>query len=592
MPLNLDPYNGALGTERAGHLLRRATFGATRAEIDEFANLTAAEAINRLFNDALLTDATHGVPAPPIDPEIGTDWLDPNIDGSENNRQDYFKWWVVGQMFTPGVPDAFKFTYALREKITLFLHTYFTTKILTVNSSRALYYQNALFRLYAYDDFLNSELDFKELTKKVCVDNAMLIFLDGDQNVKGNINENFARENFELYTIGRGLESENETRTPSGPGDYFFFTEEDVREASKVLSGWDKDLDFANIDELTGLPRGVVKGGALNASQHTEGDKQFTAYFNNQVISPDPLLLNGANQTEASALDEISQLIEMIFAQEETAKHLCRKLYRFFVYYDVTTEVEDNIIQAMADTFVTSGYRLIPVLKQLFQSQYFYDLQVPGPNEVIDDKFGGIIKSPLDLVVGTYKNLEINIPDPQADAQNFYDLMSDLTRSMNNMGMDFYEPFEVAGYGAYHQFPRFNRNWISTHWLTQRYNFIRQLLAADMDGNLTINPLIFVQNNFAASAGDARQLIIDMAPYFFPLAQGLDFDNPGGDLTPARVRYFLQAFLGFSEYDTEADMAVTEWTALYADPNNYLEVTTRLTSLFNALMQSPEYQLF
>ena len=589
----LTPYTGPLNRKQAAHLLRRATFGATKADIDEFEGLNVSQAVTRLF-DAALPD-----PELPVDPEIGGEWVVSGIEGNENARQDYFKWWLIGQAFSPNVPDTQKFSYSLREKITFFLHTYFTTKISTVDSSRALYFQNALFRMFAFDQFLadavaaNPEtaafaVNFKELTKKVCVDNAMLIFLDGDQNVKGNVNENFAREMFELYTIGRGLESENATRTPRNSEDYFFFTEGNIRQASRVLSGWDNDRDFANIDEVTGLPRGIMKGGATNATQHDEGDKTFRDYFNDQVIAPDPLLLMNGNQTEESALDEISQMIEMIFEQEETAKHLCRKLYRFFVHYDVTTEIENNVVQAMADTFVANDYQLQPVLVDLFQSQHFYD----AAGGTADDKFGGIIKSPLDIVVGTYKTLEIAIPDYVNDAQNFYDFVDNLATAMNDMGMDFYEPFEVAGYGAYHQYPRFNRNWISTHWLTQRYNFIRQLFAAEMNDVPVINPLVFIQNNYSNSAGDARQLIIDLAALFFPMAEGLDYDPPGGDLTPARMRYFLQAFLGFGDYGSEADMAVANWATFYADDNNYLEVTVQFTRLLNAMLQSPEYQLF
>lgn len=590
----LTRLSGTLSRKQAAHLLRRATFGATKDDITAFEGLDVQQAVARLF-DAALPD-----PEPPVDPEIAGEWINSGLDGDENARQDYFKWWLIGQALIPSrVPVAQKFSYSLREKITFFLHTYFTAKISTVDSSRALYFQNALFRMFAFDQFFAENLastpetaeftaNFKELTKKVCVDNAMLIFLDGDQNVKGNVNENFAREMFELYTIGRGLESENATRTPRNSEDYFFFTEEDIREASKVLSGWDNDQDFANIDEMTGLPRGVMKGGATNATQHDEGDKTFSDYHNDQVISPDPLLLMNGNQTEESALDEISRMIEMIFENEETSKHLCRKLYRFFVHYEVTTDIENNIVQAMADTFVANDYQLQPVLVALFESQHFYD----AAGGTADDKFGGIIKSPFDLVAGTYTTLQIAIPDYAEDAQNFYDLMGSLTGAMNDMGMDFYEPFEVAGYGAYHQYPRFNRNWISTHWLTQRYNFIRQLFAAEMNDTLVINPLVFIQNNYETSAGDARQLIIDLATLFFPMAENLDFDVDGGDLTPARMRHFLQVFLGFDDYATEANMAVANWSTFYANENNYLEVTVQFTRLLNAMLQSPEYQLF
>ena len=159
------------------------------------------------------------------------------------------------------------------------------------------------------------------------------------------------------------------------------------------------------------------------------------------------------------------------------------------------------------------------------------------------------------------------------------------------MGLNFYEPFEVAGYSAYHQFPIYNRNWISTNYLTQRYSFIRNLLEFNED-MLSVDIAFFVINNFENEAADAKQFIIDLAPYLFPLANNLDFEVDGGDLTKERIRYFLQVFLGFTDFEMESDMAADEWAILYADSvNNYLEIGEFQKRLFNAMLQSPEYQL-
>ncbi|MEM7109079.1 MAG: DUF1800 family protein [Bacteroidota bacterium] len=604
----LEVYEGEFDLKQAAHLLRRATFTNSKDDIDALAALTVDQAVELLFNnDQPVID-----PVPPIDPEIGDTWIGIIDDGDENARQGYFKNWLLGQMLNPVfVPDDQKLSYSTREKITFFLHTYFTGKVSKINNSRALYYQSQLLRLFAFDESVSNDLsrefpldaDFKMLTKKVCIDNGMLIFLDGRDNVKGNVNENFGRELLELYSIGRGLEGTNPPLNElDGFTDYFTFTEKDVRAAAEVLSGWTIDHDFAVIDEDTGLPRGVVRGNPNDANQHAEGDKIFSRRLgeNNEVatISPDPLLLENGRPTEASALDEIDQLIELLFTKEETSRHLCRKLYRYFVYYEIDEAIENSIIQEMTDLFIDENYKLQPLLKALFKSQHFYDAATI--DDVRDDKFGGIIKSPVDLVVGTVNFLNIEIPDYQTQTEEFYDFTNGLLDSANSMGMDFYEPFEVAGYSAYHQFPRYNRNWISTHWLTQRYRFIRELLnspAMDNPDRPLINPRIFVVDNFNNVGADARQLIIELAPYLLPMAENLTYDEVGDPgnvrgLTPARMRYFLQAFLGFTTYETESDMAVAGWIDLYTQEPNYLEASTRLQSLFNAMMQSPEYQLF
>lgn len=598
--MELDVYNGEFELKQAAHLLRRATFTHSKNDIDTLANLTVDQAVDLLFNnDQPVID-----PMPPIDPEIGDTWIGINDDGNENARQGYFKGWLLGQMLNPVfVPDDQKLSYSAREKVTFFLHTYFTGKVSKINDSRALYYQSQLLRLFAFDENVSNDLNravpldanFKMLTKKICIDNGMLIFLDGRDNVKGNVNENFGRELLELYSIGRGLEGTNPPLGElDGFTDYFTFTEKDVRAAAEVLSGWTTDDDFAIIDEDTGLPRGTVRGNPNDAGQHAEGDKTFSKRLGENdeefIISPDPLLLENGRPTEASALDEIDQLVELLFTKEETSRHLCRKLYRYFVYYEIDEAIENSIIQEMTDLFIAENYKLQPLLKALFKSQHFYDA-VEG---VDDDKFGGIIKSPLDLVVGTVNFLGIEIPDYATQTEAFYDFTDGLIDSAGSMGMDFYEPFEVAGYSAYHQFPRYNRNWISTHWLTQRYRFIRELFneaAMDNPDSPLINPRIFIVDNFDNVGADARQLIIELAPYLLPLANNLSYDA-NGDLTQARMRYFLQAFLGFTEYDLEVDMAVAGWVDLYTQPPNYLEASTRLQSLFNAMMQSPEYQLF
>lgn len=594
----LTPLNEILGTKRAAHLLRRATFGANKSQIDDLAGLTPQAAINTLFNTELPNASL------PIDPSTNTEWItgSNNSDSDDDELQEYFKRWLIGQYLAVGQDEAIKIPYGAREKITFFFHTYFTTMQSKVQNSRALYFQNELFRLFALDkvdidkEIINEEtgllepatlrLNIKELTKRICVDNAMLLFLDGNLNVKGSPNENYAREMLELYTIGRGLEGS--IPDTNVDGDYFHFTEQDVRAGANVLTGWDVDDNFQNIDPLTGLPYGIIKGGNIASAHENNAElKQFSERFDNATITANEELLQNGQPTEESLLDEINQLVELIYSKEETVKHLCRRLYRFYVYYDITPELDNTIIADMANTLVANDYKIQYVLEELLQSTHFYEA-IGG---VEDDKFGGIIKSPLDLALGTAQFFELPIPIPEINLEGFYNATGQLLESCSSMGMNFYEPFEVAGYNAYHQFPIYNRNWISTNYLTQRYNFIRQLLDIN-DERLSLNIYSFVFSNFQVEATDARQFIISIAPYLYPLADNLDYEIDGGDLTKERMRYFLQSFLGFTDYETEANMASEEWEALYADTSNYLEIGEFLKRLFNSMLQSPEYQLF
>ncbi|MCV9386807.1 DUF1800 domain-containing protein [Reichenbachiella ulvae] len=599
------PISGTLGKNRAAHLLRRACTGATPAQIDEFAALTAAEAFARLNIDNLPK------PLPPVDPATGTEWISGPIveDVNSDNLGSLLKAWIVGQMLgTDAAPDQV-LAHSFRERIVFFMHTLFTTKESKVRDTKSLYYQWALFRHFAFDrndievptpnpDPDSTEIlpptiypvNFKHLTKKVCVENAMLQFLDGRLNVKGSPNENFGRELLELYTIGRGLEG----NLPEAEfqGDYIFYTEQDVQEAAKVLSGFDLDVDrdalgFNNIDEETELPRGVIKGGNI-ATQHDTSVKTFSSRLGGATIEADPnLLTNGTSPNEESVLDEISQLVDMIYEQAETPAHICRRLYRFFVYHEVDETIQSGIIQDMADIFIANEYKLTPVLEALFTSEEFYR----GAAGVNDDTLGAIIKSPLDLTVGFMKNFGVQVPSAQTEVANFYELTLGILGAMNGQGMDLYEPFEVAGYSAYHQFPLYNRSWITTNYLTNRYNYIRTHLSTEATLAIgEVNPYDWVKANISdAVASDARQLIISLAEYLLPMSSDLSFDGTGtSELTQERMNYFLSAFLMNPQIDTDPELA---WTERWNGNLDMETVNNQLANLLNAMLQTPEYQL-
>jgi Protein of unknown function (DUF1800). len=580
----LPELSGTLGIRNAAHLLRRATFGATKAELETFAALTPAQATEALFHQTLPD------PQPPIDPKTGTEWIysgvtDANSEGFE--LENYYLAWHLGQMMSAGVPANLSLAYSAREKIVFFLHTHFTTIKSKVFSVPALFFQNLLFRQFALDSDLDETYNIKNLTVKISVDNAMLRLLDGNQNVKGRVNENYARELLELYTIGRGLAG----KVPDGlaTGDYYVFTEQDVQAAARVLSGWNADLDFATIDEDTGLPRGRARGSELNASSHDNDVKTFSHRFNSQSVIPDPTLLNGTNPTEASALDEIRQLIDIIYSSEETARNICWKIYRFFVHapHDLwepgnkVAYIDEHIITPMAEMLRSNGYKIQPVIENLLRSEHFYH---SGNAEVVDDNYGSIIKSPLDLAVGTLRTFGVTVPDMNTDVDGFYRITEYLLRVVEDLGMTFYEPYDVAGYEAYHQFPIYNRIWITPNSLAKRYDFIRHLFQYEMPSTVSIDVLEYVSANFSAEASDARQLIIALAGTLLPMAENLTFDGDADDsstLTAQRLNYFMERFL--QEFDE------AYWTTRWN--NGAGDLRDQLIFLFNAMLQTPEYQL-
>lgn len=583
----LPEYSGPLGLKRAAHLLRRATFGATRQDIDSFAALTPAQATSQLFRQALPD------PALPVDPATLNEWVlagATDANSGDEDLQEFFKRWFVGQMLSVGISPSLALAYSAREKLVFFLHTHFTAIQSKINSSRALYFQNQLFRMFALDATDPDPLvNFKTLTKKISVDNAMLRLLDGSLNVKGSPNENYARELLELYSIGRGLEG---TLPPgTAEGDYVVYREQDVQEAARVLSGWDFDEDFLTLDPDTNLPRGRVKGSPTNASAHDNDPKIFSDRFGNQSIQPDPALMNGGNPTEASALDEIDQLIELIYAQPETSRNICRKIYRFFVFapHDPASAsfIEAQVIAEMANTFAANGYKILPVIENLLRSQHFYE----AASGYGDDNFGGIIKSPLDLVAGTLRFMNVALPDMTSPVQ-FYEVMGEIIGRIDDMGMQFYEPFDVSGYDAYCQYPVYHRSWITVNYLTRRYEFIRTLVNIAEPGLLKVQAVDFFTSAFANGIiADARTLVTELAKYVLPVTDNLTYD-PAADtnsgLTAERLNYFLKAFLS-DIYPPGTEE--TNWTNNWNTQTNMDTVRGQLENLLNAMLQSPEYQL-
>lgn len=578
MPFTL--HTGSLGKKKALHLLRRTCFSYTKADVDTFAGYTATQAVDALFQNK-------SEPAAPIDPSTGLTWVDTipaSGDTKDGDLQGYFKAWWLRQML-PRVDDPDRLSNSAREKVVFWMHTFFTAIQEKIGSSRALYYQNVLLRKFAFDGAQPAAINFKVLTKKISLDNGMVALLDGQLNVKGSPNENYARELFELYSIGKGLPGYTPAATTLG--DYIYFTEQDVQAAARVLSGYDLDDKLLTIDPDTSLPRVKVKAGTGGTvSAHDPDDKIFSDRLGNKVISANASLLITGKPSEASMLDELDQLINLIYEQPETYKHVCRRLYRYYVYHSINPSIDNDLIADLVTTFTGSGFKIEPVIRKIVTSTQFYDSM---DADVKNDNFGGIIKSPVELAMNTLGMFEANVPDVQTDLQNNYNYFLKLIEYFGDMGINFLNPSDVAGFEAYYQYPIFNRAWINSMNLSQRYNFIRKTTnTASVDNVVTIDVYAFVKKHFdtEATAG-IEPLLKAVLPYFLPMSE------VGGEITTERYEYFKQRFSQLGAVDPLG--ANNFWVQRWPGADGYepyrIDITGMLTDLFNSLLQSPEYQL-
>ncbi|WP_430935456.1 DUF1800 domain-containing protein [Saccharicrinis sp. 156] len=549
-----DKLSGALGRTNAAHLLRRATFGPTEAAIQQFASYTVDEAMNELFSE----------PAPPelpVDLKTGETWLNPAATGGNSGQKeltDYFIIWHLEQMRNSGTN--------ISERLTYFFHTHLPVRRSLVESSEMIYYQNALYRQFAFGSF-------KELFKHICMDNAMLIYLDNGTNDVSSPNENFAREMFELYSIGRGPQV--------SLGDYTHYTEDDIKAATRILTGYQVDHSFGNINEDTQLPTGVLRelesGDTFIANRHDAGEKVFSSRFDNSIIAPSAL--SNGYATSDAARQEFDEMIEMIFDKDEAARFITRKLYRFFVYYMIDNDIEANVIVPLAAQFKSSGYDMPTLVKAMLSSQHFYDVDDAATSNNI---IGSIIKSPIDLILGTLRLFDVNVP---ADLDTLYNTVyiDGIFEFIEEQGLNFYEPFEVAGYPAYHQFPIYSRNWIRPHTLAYRYKFAEYILnGVNPKGEvlgIKIDVLSWVENGGAISTPADANILVDalielMIP--FPIAA-------------ERRDFFLTTVFLDGLY---VSAWTAEWNNYVSDPSQYkTTVESRILILINAIMQSPEYQL-
>jgi len=542
---SLNPLGGNLDLRKAKHLLRRATFNYSKEQLDALTGMSVTQAVDSLTiasPDALIEPYD---PLPTGNPDgywTSALGLAEDFEGQGRKRGIITAWWWYNAMSQT----------SLKHKLSFFLFTCFTVAKDDGSGPATFYYDYLrLLDFYALGNI-------KTLAKKITLDNSMLLYLDNTRNNKGNPNENYSREYFELFTILKGEQI--------GSEDYTNYTEIDIQEAAKVFSGIKVQENRSIIDPDTGLPTGFI-----NFEQHNTDNKTFSAAFNNQVITGRTL--------PTDIVNELDDFVEMVFAQQETARAYCRKLYRYFVKSKWDDEIETDIIAPLAQQLIANNFEILPVVRTLLSSQHFYDADDSDPN---DEIIGSIIKSPLQLLSEICSMFSVTFPDPTTDTLNYYNnffygfIHNDYFPAT---GMDFFNPHDVAGYHAYYQEPDFDRYWFSSNTIIGRYRIIESLIQgrntiASGDAYASLDTVAFVRDKIT-NAQDPNLLITEMADLLYP--ESIDTD---------RVNYFKNFLIDdFPDY---------YWTGIwlqYLNDNDDTTVKTRLDALVTAMINAAEFQL-
>ncbi|MBL0134747.1 MAG: DUF1800 domain-containing protein [Chitinophagaceae bacterium] len=224
----------------------------------------------------------------------------------------------------------------LREKMSLFWHGHFASRNLNI-----LYQQQLL-------DIIrkNALGNFGDLLTGVSKSAAMINFLNNNQNKKDHPNENFAREVMELFTMGRGN-----------------YTENDIKEAARAFTGWGATLagDFA-----------------FRPFQHDKGSKTVLGKTGN---------FTGED------------ILSLLLSQQQTARFITKKIYRYFVNEDV----DEARVDELSKKFFQSNYNISELMASIFSSEWFYDAK----------NIGNKIKSPIELLAGMQRVLPMEWKNPE-----------------------------------------------------------------------------------------------------------------------------------------------------------------------------------
>lgn len=519
---SLDPFEGPWTEATAKHLLFRTIYGPTTKQIEDVQELGLNDAVKQLLDDPL----DPGLPInynyllDPTTP-VGQSWVfQPELENTANYRRRSLRAWLTGIKVNQGL--------TVHEKMTLFWHNHFVTSDIRAPKFEYQYYE--LLRSHALGNF-------RELAKAITINPSMLRYLNGNQNTKNAPNENYARELLELFTVGKGQ--------LAGPGDYSTFTEDDVREASKVLTGW-KIL----YNRLTGdLPEPL-----FIPQLHDTSVKKLSHHFNSATIT------DGGE-------DEYKTLIDLIFESGQPAYFLARKLYRWFVYYYIDESIEQNVIEPLAQVILDNDYEIKPALIALFSSEHFYDV----------NSIGCQIKNPADFVIDLVKQFEINLSAPLEEQYAVWYLYF---QGIVLIQMEILNPGSVAGWKAFYQEPSYNRLWVNSVTLPIRLTYTDLFSTVGIgQGNRRLQIDVFKLVAALPNPLNPNEMIRDLAQPIFPLP-----------LTDGQVAFLKEVLIpGLPDEEW-----TIEYTAYLNDPDNAiikLAVELKLRQMLKAMLGFAEYHL-
>ena len=495
----LEVYAEPLDRRRVAHLLRRASFGANPERVGAWEGASAEEVVDALVDEA------RAWPAPPPPP-----WALQGVPGSFNPDYATRNALYMQELRSSWIETMYR--RGLREKMTLLWHNHFVTGDET-------YFHAQIAHRYLDTLRTNAVGDFKQFVYDIGLEPAMLIYLDGNSNVKDAPNENYARELMELFTM-----------SPLGPDGTPNYTEDDIKEMARALTGW-------------GVNMTLLKG-TFQQELFDDAEKSFLG------------------RTGNFGYDDV---VEILFEEraDAIAHFISRKLYQEFVY----DAPDETIVAELATIFLDNGFRIDPVLRVLLKSAHFFDDQVIGAR----------IKSPFEMMVGMMVEMHA---EPNPDSFPLW------AASGQHLAQELLSPPNVAGWPGH-------RHWITTASVTARWFTTNLLIYSPRELTpVDLKPLSAALHDPQDPLA-VFYLPLKLAEHFSSIpVESLDIgmveEDFGGDLVgnpipetvlqePAYVQNLAKLFLNGTPW--------YEWSLDNEGAN------TRLRSFVRLLSALPEFQL-
>jgi len=399
------------------HLLRRAGFGASPAELEYFRGLSTRDALDRLIDFELVPDD--------VDEKIGqAGYVSVMVRGTfapSTNITDARQRWLFRMVHT-GRP--------LQEKLTLFWHNHFATAYSKLAGAYGSQDATRMMASKPSEDPKGMEGqietirrmcvgNFRDLVVAMAKDPGMLVWLDGRFNTKAKPQENFGRELMELFSMG-----------------VRYYTEADVYAAARVFTGWNLARTTDSREDL--FPKYAF---AYSAANHETTAKTFSF-----PIYPDGSRTIPA-RSAADGMQDGIDLISAVASHPETARRLVRRFWALFVS-ELAPPPEDYV-RVLADIYLRSGLDLGALTRRILRSPEFGD---PA-------NYFARYSWPVEAVIRAIKEV----------GWVGYSL-NDAVTHLVNMGQQLYEPPDVAGW-------ELGDGWISSGAMLSRMNFASGLAA-------------------------------------------------------------------------------------------------------------------